>query len=65
MDRVNWLVALQHCLYIRESNYGSTVQIIERFENVQTVSEYRINFWYKKSSIYNIYNDIYNDSYIW
>lgn len=43
MDRVNWIVALQHRVHSRESNYGSAVQVVKRPENVQTVSEYAIN----------------------
>ena len=43
MDGVDWLVALQHRLHSRESNHGTAVQVTERSENVETVSEYAGN----------------------
>lgn len=44
MDRVNWFMALQYRLHICKSNNGAAIQISGKSKNVQTVSEYSIDF---------------------
>lgn len=40
LDSTDWFLVVQYRVYRRQSNYGATIQIVKKHEDISIVSEY-------------------------